>query len=75
MSEERKLKTVDEHNAQQIAMRRAAEDVASATGVACPGCGSELRWQSGSGWGHIGKAYANCDSCRTTHLLERLSAR
>lgn len=48
MSEEAKsLKTVAEHNAGKVAARKKLADIIGRTGVACPKCGQELRWQEG----------------------------
>lgn len=38
------LKSVEQHNREKREAREQAEEARKRTGVACPGCGEELRW-------------------------------
>jgi hypothetical protein len=66
------LKTVEEHNAERVALREKNEELARHTGVACPGCGQELLWVSPLAPNHsrFAPRQARCRKCDIDVALE-----
>ena len=44
------METVDQYNARRRQERKEFEDRITRTGVACPKCSLELRWEQAAGW-------------------------
>ena len=70
------LVSVDEHNERRRKERQELEDRMNRTGVACPKCGEELRWETGvffqtSQYPPPTTIPANCKKCGLTIRLER----
>lgn len=69
------MESVDDYNVRKRKERKEREDARSKTGVACPKCEGELRWEFRGGYASIQfppptKQTARCKICQLTVELE-----
>ena len=74
-NEPQPLKSVDEHNETKRLLKMMREEAMTKTGVACPKCGDELKWESvycqTAQYPPSTTAPANCKKCGLAIRLEK----